>query len=144
MNETKGKKFYYIIEYVTLVNLFINAIFTVLTLYLLKKKKIENGYRSIVYSLTITQLLFELGCLIYYPLYYLNINNIILNSVIWNFIILSSGLLCSLYAFYLCNILCYVVITRKYLDIAFYNNTINFTFVSITYIMLVFNIIFFH
>lgn len=135
-----GTNYYYISKYVTIVNFYINLMFTILTFYLMKKIKKKNGYVSIVYYLTISQFMFELGSILFFSL---DLDyNIVIKNFILNFIILSGDLLSSLYAFCLCNILCYVVITRKYLDISYYKNSINFIFVLLVYIMLVFIIIF--
>lgn len=127
-----GTNYFYISQHITEVYFFINLIFSILTFYLIKKINKDNGYMKIVYSLTFSQFLFEIGILIQFSLFG-NENNII-KDFIWNFIILAGGMLTSLYTFILCNILCYVVVTRKYLDISYFEKKIDFIFLSFVYI----------
>lgn len=118
-----------IFQIINEINFIINCTMTVITFYLIKKINNRNGYAIIVKYLTICQLIFEFGSLIYNRLpteiYYL----------VRYFFVLISGMMSSFYAFLICFILSYVVLTRKYFDISYQLNKINFFFLVFAFVL---------
>jgi hypothetical protein len=117
----------------------LNALASLLTLFLLRCSKKENEYNNIIYQMTLAQFLFDFS----FSLKYRGVidENSTNFTVIYNAFDISfssaAGVATGCYALVICAILCRIVVSMKYIDLAYYKKMILITtsFLAISFFL---------